>query len=261
MPPQDPTNGGLALSILTLAPVKRWAAQKMQNSTEANAVAIEETVDATVKPIINQPVNSMYLHRNEDDATNARHCQSQNHSLNSSNHSTPQPWESPSWDITLYPDLLTAPVRLTLNRRTYCDSLCKPEVQLDLTFEDNAPPQVGLVTIQDPYFSPIYQHIPYEIDSWFQVPCIPTSIPTMPPSSSFLDSQNHHSPVSSTSSFTLSMPTSSHSIQGQPLGTNDIFRPTEYQLALDYNRHSPHHEPCKTEAMKQSVHAFMSSHF
>ncbi len=130
-----------------------------------------------------------------------------------------------------------------------------------MAFEDSAPIQAGLVTIQDPYFSPIFQHIPYEIDSWFQVPCIPPSVPTMPPSSSFLHSQNHHSPVSSTSSFAISMPTSSHSIQGQPLAADDMFRPTEYQLALDYNRQSTHHEPCQTEAMKQSVHAIISSHF
>lgn len=167
----------------------------------------------------------------------------------------------PSWKSDLS-NPLTASIRTDVeSRRTYYDGLCKPELQLDLAFEDNAPLQVGLVTIQDPYFSPTYQHIPYEIDSWFQVPCIPSSVPNIPPSSSFVHSPNHHSPVSSTSSFTLSMPTSSHSIQGQPSGINDMFRPTEYQLALDNNRHSPHHEPCKTEAMKQSVHAFMSSHF
>lgn len=148
-----------------------------------------------------------------------------------------------------------------MNHRTYYDGLCKLEDQLDLAFEDNAPTQVGLVTIQDPYFSPTFQYIPYEIDSWFQVPCIPPSVPTMPPSSSFLQSQNHHSPVSSTSSFTISMPISSHSIQGQTSAADDMFRPTEYQLALNYNRQSTYHEPCKTEAMKQLVHAIMSSHF
>lgn len=68
----------------------------MPTCTDANAVAIGETVDAKVKPIIiNQPVNLMYLHRNEDDATKARHCPTQTHPLNSSNHSTPQPWETP----------------------------------------------------------------------------------------------------------------------------------------------------------------------
>ena len=92
--PQDPTNGDLAPSILTLAPVQRWASQKMQNSNaNAIAIAIEETLDAKVNPIIKkQPINPMYIHRNEDDATKARHCQTQNHPLNSSHHSTPQPW-------------------------------------------------------------------------------------------------------------------------------------------------------------------------
>lgn len=132
---------------------------------------------------------------------------------------------------------------------------------MDLAFEDSAPIQVGLVTIQDSYFSPIFQHNPYEIDSWFQLPCIPPSVPTMPSSSSFLHSQNHHSPLSSSPSLAISMPASSHSIQGQPPAADDMFRPTEYQLALDYNRQSTHHEPCQTEAMKQSVHTFISAPF
>lgn len=237
----------------------RWASQKMQNSTDAT-IGIENVETKVKKPIINQPVNnSIYLHRNGDDVIKDRHCQTQNHPLNSSNHSTPQPWDL-SWNNDSS-DPLQPQLNWLLNHRIYYDGLCKPEGPLDLAFEDSAPIQAGLVTIQDPYFSPIFQHIPYEIDSWFQVPCIPPSVPTMPPSSSFLHSQNHHSPVSSTSSFAISMPTSSHSIQGQPLAADDMFRPTEYQLALDYNRQSTHHEPCQTEAMKQSVHAIISSHF
>lgn len=237
----------------------RWASQKMQNSTDAT-FGIESVETKVKKPIINQPVNNpIYLHRNGDDATKDRHCQTQNHPLNSSNHSTPQPWDQ-SWNNDSS-DPLQPQLNWLLNHRIYYDGLCKPEGPLDLAFEDSGPIQVGLVTIQDPFFSPIFQHIPYEIDSWFQVPCIPPSVPTMPPSSSFLHSQNHRSPVSSTSSFAISMPTSSHSIQGQPLAADDMFRPTEYQLALDYNRQSTQHEPCQTEAMKQSVHAIMSSHF
>lgn len=238
----------------------RWASQKMQNSTDAT-IGIESVVETKVKkPVIDQPVNNpIYLHRNGDDATKDRNCQTQNHPLNSSNHSTPQPWDL-SWNLDSS-DTLQPQLDWLLNHRIYYDGLCKPEGPLDLAFEDSAPIQVGLVTIQDPYFSPIFQHIPYEIDSWFQVPCIPPSVPAMPPSSSFLNSQNHESSVSSSSSFAISMPTSSHSIQGQPSAADDMFRPTEYQLALDYNRQSTHHEPCQTEAMKQSVHAIISSHF
>lgn len=230
----------------------------MENSIDA--IGIESVETKVKKPIINQPVdNLIILHRNGDDATKDRHCETQNIPLNSSNRSTPQPWDL-SWNNDSS-DPLQPQMNWLLNHRIFYDGLCKPEGQLDLAFEDSAPTQVGFVTIQDTYFAPIFQHMPYEIDSWFQVPCIPPSVPAMPPSSSFLHSQNHLSPISNTSSFAIAMPTSSHSIQGQPSTADDIFRPTEYQLALDYNRLSTHHEPCKTEAMKQSVHAIMTSHF
>lgn len=88
----------------------RWASQKMQNSTDA--IGIENFNTKVKKPIINQPVNNpMYLHRNGDDATKDRHCQTQNHPLNSSNHSTPQPWDL-SWNNDLIGPL-TASVGLT----------------------------------------------------------------------------------------------------------------------------------------------------
>lgn len=71
----------------------------MQNSTDA--IGIESVNIEVKKPIINQPVNnSIYLHRKVDDATKDRHCQTQNHPLNSSNHSTPQPWDL-SWNKDL----------------------------------------------------------------------------------------------------------------------------------------------------------------
>ncbi len=140
--------------------------------------------------------------------------------------------------------------------RGYYDALYKQEDPLDLSLQDNIPPQVGLVTVQSPFFTSLPSYPPAHYDStlpWPQVPCPPT-IPAIHPSSFSSYAQHDSCSVpASTSSSHGSLPYSLKQArwQRQSSTSDDIFRRTEYQLALDYNHHSPHIEPCKTEAMKQ----------